>query len=277
MEALLSFFIEPLSHGFMQRGLLAALLVAVITAVFSCFLIVKGWSLLGDAVAHAVLPGLVLSAWLSWPLALGAILSGFFCAIATDFVKAKTDLKEETVLGIVFTALFALGLVLMTKVETDLHLMHVLFGNMLGVRLPDLFWLAGVGALVLLGLYLFRRALWLYSFDEQQAKLQGIRLQAMRLALLAAMILTITLALQAVGIILVIALLIAPGATAFLLTRHFAYMFPIAVALALASSLVGVYGGYYLDIAPAPLIVCVQALWFLLVWLSGLRPLKRVL
>ena len=138
MNNLIDFIYAPLAHDFMIRALLMSFVIAISCSIFSCFLVLKGWSLMGDAISHAVLPGLVLAALLGLPLIVGAFISGFSCAFLVGYVKNNCRLKEDTVMGIIFTFMFAVGLILLTKIETELHLMHVLFGNILGILEKDL-------------------------------------------------------------------------------------------------------------------------------------------
>src|SRR5918994_495151 len=165
----------PLSYPFMQRALIVAVLVGAVCAVLSCYLVLKGWSLMGDAISHAVLPGIVIAYAIGLPLAVGAFLSGLFCAVATGYIKANSRVKEDTVMGVVFTGLFAFGLVLFTKIKSDLHLDHILFGNILGLEqgdLRDTLVVAGVTLASVLGL---RRDLLLFCFDPGHARTVGLR------------------------------------------------------------------------------------------------------
>lgn len=260
----MDFLLEPLSFEFMQRALIIAALVGVLCAVFSCFLVLKGWSLLGDAVSHAVLPGLVLAYSAGIPLAVGAFIAGIFCALGTGFIKENSRIKEDAVMGIVFSGLFGLGLVMLTKIETELHLLHILFGNMLGVSWADIAQ-TGMIALITLTLVALKwRDLLLYCFDPLQAKALGLPVQILHFGLLVFLALSIVAALKAAGIILIIAMLIAPGAIAFLLTRRFEHMMLIAVGVSLFSCLTGTIASFHMDVATAPLIVLIQSVIFLL-------------
>jgi len=138
MDSLITFITEPLTHEFMQRALLISILIGTVCSIFSCFLILKGWSLMGDAVSHAILPGLAIAVVLNIPLIIGAFAAGLFCAISTGYIKNSSRVKEDAVMGIVFSGMFALGLVMLTKIKTEIHLMHVLFGNVLGITRIDL-------------------------------------------------------------------------------------------------------------------------------------------
>ena len=267
MTAVLDFVTVPLSYGFMQRALVVAVLVGAVCAVLSCYLVLKGWSLMGDAVSHAVLPGIVIAFMLGLPLAIGAFAAGLGCAVATGYLKENSRVKEDTVMGIVFSGMFGFGLVLFTKVETDQHLNHILFGNMLGVTAGDLVETGIVAGSVLLAVLSKRRDLLLYCFDPQHARAIGLPVRALHYGLLALLSLTIVVSLKAVGIILVVAMLIAPGAIAYLLSNRFERMLVIAAAAAIGSSVVGTIASFHIDGATGPCIVLVQMAVFLLAFL----------
>jgi manganese/iron transport system permease protein len=258
------FVAVPLSYGFMQRALMVALLTGAVCAVLSCYLVLKGWSLMGDAVSHAVLPGIVVAVLLGLPLAVGAFAAGLFCAVATGYLKENSRIKEDTVMGIVFSGMFGLGLVLFTKVDTDQHLLHILFGNMLGVTTRDVAETAVVAGITLAAVLAKRRDLLLYCFDPKHARAVGLPVQWLHYGLLVLLSLTIVASLKAVGVILVVAMLVAPGATAYLLTRRFERMLLIAAAVAIASSVLGTLASFYIDGSTGPCIVLIQAAIFTL-------------
>jgi len=279
MSLAMDWFIVPLSYPFMQRALVVSLLVAAVCAVLSCYLVLKGWSLMGDAISHAVLPGIVIAYAIGLPLALGAFAAGLSCALFTGYLKENSRVKEDTVMAIVFSGMFGLGLVLFTKIETDQHLLHILFGNVLGVTPADLVETAIIAGGTLLIVLLKRRDLMLYCFDPNHARAIGLPVRVLHYGLLILLSLTIVSALKAVGIILVIAMLIAPGATAYLLTDRFDRMLLIAVATALASATLGTLVSFHIDGATGACIVLVQAAIFMLAFLfaprSGLVSLRR--
>ena len=235
--------------------------------MLSCYLVLKGWSLMGDAVSHAVLPGIVIAFVLGLPLALGAFVAGLACAVGTGYIKENSRVKEDTVMGIVFSGMFGFGLVLFTKVETDQHLNHILFGNMLGVTPRDLVETAIVAGLVLTIVLMKRRDLLLYCFDPQHARAIGLPVRWLHYGLLVLLSLTIVASLKAVGIILVVAMLIAPGAIAFLLTHRFESMLLIAVLVAVGSSITGTLVSFHINGATGPCIVLVQMAVFVLAFL----------
>ena len=259
-----NFFAEPFGYDFMQRALVVAVLVGAVSAALSCFLVLKGWSLMGDAISHAVLPGIVIAFVLGLPLAVGAFAAGLFSAVATGYLKANSRVKEDTVMGIVFSGMFGLGLVLFTRVETDQHLSHILFGNMLGVTTGDLVETAIVAGGTLLIVLAKRRDLLLYCFDPQHARVVGLPVGLLHYGLLVLLALTIVASLKAVGIILVVAMLIAPGAIAFLVTKTFGRMLVVAMSVAIGSSVLGTFISFHIDAATGPTIVLIQTAVFLL-------------
>lgn len=264
MDSLLSLIIDPFTHEFMQRALLMSVMIATVCSIFSCFLVLKGWSLMGDAVSHAVLPGLALAFIIGIPLAIGAFIAGLFCAIATGYLKENSRVKEDAVMGIVFSGMFALGLVMLTKIETDIHLMHVLFGNVLGISQKDLIEAGTIAMLCSAVMLLKRKDLTLYCFDPAHAQVIGLPVKTLHFGLLILLALTIVSALKAAGIILVIAMLIAPGSIGFLLTRSFDKMLIIALCASLFSCITGTILSFHIDAATAPLIVVIQAALFIL-------------
>jgi manganese/iron transport system permease protein len=262
MTTLYDLIAVPLSYPFMQRALVVSLLVAAVCAVLSCYLVLKGWSLMGDAISHAVLPGIVIAHVLSIPLAIGAFAAGLGCALLTGYLKENSRIKEDTVMGIVFSGMFGFGLVLFTKVETEQHLNHILFGNVLGVTTRDLIETAIVAGGTLSIVLLKRRDLLLYCFDPNHARSIGLPVRMLHYGLLVLLALTIVASLKAVGIILVIAMLIGPGATAYLLTDSFERMLMIATAVALTSAFIGTIVSFHIDGATGACIVLIQALIF---------------
>ncbi len=266
----------PFQLPFMQQAFVTAVLIAAPMGLLSCFLVLKGWSLMGDAISHAVLPGIVLAYVLGIPLALGAFSAGMFCALATGFLKEHSRVKEDTVMGVVFSGMFGLGILLFSMIETELHLDHILFGDILGVGWRDVVETAIIAVIVLLWAGLLRRDLALHAFDPQHARAIGLPVRFYHYGLLAVLSLAIVGALKAVGIILSVALLIAPGAIAFLLTRRFERMLAVAVAVAVASALAGTYLAFFIDSAPAPTIVLIMSGLFVLAFAWSSRRDRRM-
>jgi manganese transport system permease protein len=262
---------EPLQHAFMQRALLVSMLVASVCGLLSCYMTLKGWALMGDAVSHAVMPGVVIAYALNLPFALGAFVFGVGSVAVIGYIKQMTRIKEDTVIGLVFTGFFAFGLILVSKVRSSIDLTHILFGNVLGISPADIqqtLWICG---LVLAVLLLLRRDLILFCFDPTHARSIGIHTGVLHYLLLAVLSLAAVAGLQTVGIILVVAMLVTPGATAHLLTDRFDRMTWIAVGSAVLSSVVGIYWSYWLDASTGGCIVVVQTCLFLASFLFAPR------
>ena len=258
----------PFQLPFMQNAFLAAVMLSVPAGLLSAFLVLKGWSLMGDAISHAVLPGVVLAYIAGIPLAIGAFVAGMICALLTGWVAENSRIKRDTVMGVIFSAMFGLGIVLYTQVQTDVHLDHILFGNILGIDQSD-FWLTGtISLLVTILIAVFWRDLLVHAFDEQQARAMGLPVRLLHFGLLAAISLTVVAALKAAGIILAIAFLVAPGAIAFLMTKRFGLMLLLAAGIACLSSVLGIYLSFWIDSAPAPTIVLLMTLAFIIAFLN---------
>lgn len=257
----------PFQFGFMQNAFLVAAVVAVPTALLSCFLVLKGWALMGDAVSHAVLPGVVLAYVLGFPLIIGAFVAGMMTALATGYLSANSRVKPDTVMGVVFSGMFGLGIVLYTAITTDIHLDHILFGNLLGVGPDDLRTALLIAVPVSVAMLAKWKDLMLHAFDPAQARASGLPVGVLHYGLLTILSLTIVATLQATGLILAVGLLIAPGAIAFLLVRSFGRMLAVSVVVCLLSMLAGVYASFWLDSAPAPTIILVLTAVFLVAFL----------
>lgn len=272
MDALLL----PFQFPFMHNAFLIAVIVSVPTALLSCFLVLKGWALMGDAVSHAVLPGVVLAYILGAPLIFGAFAAGMVTALATGFLSDNSRVKQDTVMGVVFSGMFGLGIVIYTSISSGVHLDHILYGNMLGVGAADLrtaLWIAIPVSVVLL---LKWKDLMLHAFDPAQARASGLRVGMLHYGLLTILSLTIVATMTATGLILAVALLIAPGAIAFLLTRSFGRMLGISVMVCMAAMVAGVYASFFLDSAPAPTIVLILTAIFLVAFARRIRQQRRV-
>ncbi|GAA3290047.1 metal ABC transporter permease [Arthrobacter citreus] len=264
---MLEMLLEPLSYDFMVRAMAVAVTAAAVCGVLSCWLVLIGWSLMGDAVSHAVLPGVVLAYIAGIPFAVGAVLFGFLAVALIGLVNGTSRVKEDAAMGIVFTTLFALGLVLISVTPSQTDLNHIIFGNILGVSPADLTQVAVLGGLTLLALLLKRRDFTLYAFDRTHAHAVGLSPRLLGAALLGLLALTSVVALQAVGVILVVAMLIIPGATAQLLTDRFTRMLVAAPLLSVGCSVAGLYLSWYLDTSPGGMIVLCQGTVFTLVYL----------
>jgi len=269
--SLLDLLLEPLQFDFMVRAIVTTVIAAVVCALLSCWLVLVGWSLMGDAVSHAVLPGVVIAYVLGAPFALGALVFGFLAVALIGAIRGTSRIKEDAAIGIVFTTLFALGLVLISVTPSNTDLNHIIFGNILGVSQPDLVQIAVLATIAFVILVLKRRDLTLYAFDPMHAHAIGLSPRFLGALLLGLLALTAVVALQVVGVILVVAMLIIPGATAHLLTDRFGRMLVIAPVLSAACSVVGIYLSYWLDAASGGLVVLVQGAAFLLVYLFSPR------
>ncbi len=276
MTAVMEWLVQPFAFEFMLKAFVITVALSLPMAILSCFLVLKGWSLMGDAISHAVLPGVVLAYIAGLPLAAGAFGAGMVCALATGFLDRNSRLKQDTVMGVVFSGMFGLGLVMYVAIQTEVHLDHILFGNILGLSWGDVIETAIIALICTSGIGIWRKDLLLHAFDAQHARAIGLKVRLLHYGLLAAISLAIVGALKASGIILAIALLIAPGAIAFLVTRRFEAMLVVAVVIAIGSSLVGVFASFHLDSAPAPTIVLVMTGLFIAAFIHQQMKFARL-
>ena len=280
MNGLGLYLSDPLGRELLLQAVLISSLIAAVAGALSCFLVLKGWALMGDAISHAILPGVVLAYLVGMPLAIGAFLAGMFCAVATGYLTENSRIKQDTVMGVVFSGMFGLGVVLYTKIETEVHLDHILFGDMLGVTWSDVLQTGIIACLSLVIIIAKRRDFLVFTFDPQHGRAVGLKVDWLHYGLLTILSLVIVSALQAVGLILSIALVIAPGAIAHLLTDRFDRMLAVSIGVGVASSVVGVLLSFHIDAAPAPTIVVVMMSLFIAAFLFApkhgiLRERKR--
>ena len=275
-----SFITDPLTHDFMRKALLISSLVAAVCGFLSSYLTLKGWALMGDAVSHSVMPGVVVAYALGLPFSLGAFIFGVGSVALIGFIKQKSRVKEDTVIGLVFTGFFALGIVLVSKIKSNIDLHSILFGSPLGISLSDVKQTIFISLLVVILLSIFRKDLMLYCFDPRHAKTVGINVLFLHYLLLTCLSLAAVVGLQSVGIILVVAMLITPGATAYLLTDKFDNMTIISVLSAIISSLIGIYVSFWFDLETGGSIVLAQTFIFLFAFLFapryGIFKLKKL-
>ena len=277
MDFFFDTLLMPFRFGFMLNAFYISLLVAVPTALLSCFLVLKGWALMGDAVSHAVLPGIVLAYSLGWPLMIGAFIAGMTCALAAGYLSRNSRVKPDTVTGVVFSGMFGIGIVLYVAFKTNLHLDHILFGNMLGVDSGELL-TAGLISLAVSGAIVLKwKDLLLHAFDPAQAQAIGLPVAWLHYGLLAALSLTIVATLSAAGLILAIGLLISPGAIAFLLVRRFGTMLIVAIGICMLSMLFGTYLSFFIDSAPAPTIILILSGFFVIALVRRMMLTRRAL
>ncbi|STA75802.1 iron/manganese ABC transporter permease subunit SitD [Citrobacter braakii] len=273
---ILTTLLEPFQFSFMVNALVISTIVAVPCALLSVFLVLKGWALMGDAMSHAVFPGIVL-AWIAGiPLAIGAFIAGLFCAVATGYLDDNSRIKRDTIMGIVFSGMFGAGLVLYVSIQSEVHLDHILFGDMLGVSLSDIIQTAVITLGIALIIGLKWKDLLLHAFDPHQAKASGLNTALLHYGLLCMIALTIVATLKSVGIILSISLLIAPGAIAILMTRKFSHALWLAVAMSVITSFMGVYLSFFIDSAPAPTIVVLFSLLFVITFIYATLRDRRL-
>lgn len=263
----MEFLIAPLEYDFMLKAIIVSSLVGVVCALLSCFLVLKRWSLMGDAVSHSVLPGVVLAYAVGVPFSIGAFLFGLGGVLSIGYIKHKVRLHDDAVIGIVYTTLFALGLVLVSRIPSNIDLMHILFGYVLGISNADAWQVAGIAAGVTVILVVLRKSLLLYTFDPAHAQAIRMKVPFYHYLLLVLLALTVVASVQTVGVVLVVAMLITPGAIAHLLTDRFDTMLIIAVSLSVAACVAGAYASYYFDVSTGGAMVLVLGALFALSFL----------
>lgn len=267
----MSWLVEPLSYGFMWRGLLASLMVGVICSVLGTYVILQGMAFFGDALAHAILPGVVLAYLAGWPLAVGALGFGILAAVGIGALSQRGEVREDTAIGIVFAGSFALGVALLSTVRSyAVDLAHILFGDVLGVSPSDLWLTFGLGALTLLTIFFFYKEFLVLAFDPTLAVVLRLPVTFLRYLLLVLIAVTIVTSLQTVGIALMLAMLVTPAA-AQLLTHRLPYMMATAALIGAVSNVTGLYLSYYANIASGPAMVLVATSIFILVFLFAPR------
>jgi len=262
---IIEFILEPLQYAFMLKAVIVSVVVGATLAILSCFLILKGWALLGDAISHAVLPGVVIAYIVGIPFGIGAFLAAMLSVVLIGYIKNNTKIKEDAVMGIVFTTFFAFGIMLISKIVSSIDLTHVLFGEVLGISTESAWYTCIILGLVSLVVLIFRRVFTVFCFDPTHGQVLGMPMTLVHYVFLSLLAVSITGSIQTVGIILVIAMLITPGSTAFLLTKRFSTMLWIAVLASVFSSLVGAYASYHFNVATGGTIVFVQGIIFMLV------------
>jgi len=258
----MEYIIAPLQYDFMLKAIIVSSLVGVVCALLSCFLVLKRWSLMGDAVSHSVLPGVVLAYVLGIPFSIGAFIFGLGGVLGIGYIKQKVRLHDDAVIGIVYTTLFALGLVLVSRVPSNIDLMHILFGYVLGISDIDAWQVGGIAVVVAGVIITLRRSLLLYSFDQAHAQAIRLNVHFYHYLLLVLLALTVVASVQTVGIILVVAMLITPGAIAHLLTDRFDRMLGIAASVSVGACITGAYSSYYFDVSTGGAMVLVLGVIF---------------
>jgi manganese transport system permease protein len=265
----MDFLIAPLQYDFMLKAIIVSSLVGVVCALLSCLLVLKRWSMMGEAVSHSVLPGVVLAYAFGIPFSIGAFLFGLGGVLGIGYIKQKVRLKDDAVIGIVFTTLFALGLVLVSKIPSNIDLMHILFGYVLGISDGDAWQVGGIAVVVAGIIIALRRSLLLYCFDPAHAKAIRLPVTFYHYLLLVLLALTVVASVQTVGVILVVAMLITPGAIAHLWTDKFDHMLVIAALVSVIACIVGAYSSYYFDVSTGGAMVLVLGVAFIVTFIAA--------
>mgnify|MGYP001002124652 FL=1 len=261
----MSFLLAPLQYDFIVRALVAAIIVGVVCSVLGVYIVLRGMAFLGDAMAHTILPGVVAAYFLGWPLAVGALVMGVLTALGIGFLTRRAALQEDTAIGVILAGFFALGVALLSAGASSVDLAHFLFGNLLGVSSGDLLITAALGGLVLLVIFLFYKEFLVLSFDPLLATTLRLPTTFLHYLLLLLIAVTIVVALQVVGVALMLAILVTPAAAASFVTHRLPAMMAVSALIGVVSGVAGVYAGYYLDIASGPAVVLAATLIFLVV------------
>ncbi|MCP3739588.1 iron chelate uptake ABC transporter family permease subunit [Rossellomorea sp. BNER] len=261
-------FIEAIiQYDFLQKALITSVMVGIICGVIGCFIILRGMALMGDAISHAVLPGVAISYMFGINFFVGAVASGVLTAIAIGFVSQNSRLKNDTSIGIMFTSAFAAGIILITFMKSSTDLYHILFGNVLAVRPSDMWVTLGIGLLVISSVYLFYKELLVTSFDPTMADAYGLSTKVIHYLLMTMLTMVTVASLQTVGIVLVVAMLITPAATAYLLTDRLSVMIYLAASFGAIAAIIGLYFSFTYNLSSGATIVLVSTLMFIAVFL----------
>jgi len=272
MTDLLAWLAEPLQYAFMTRGLLAALIVGIVCPVLGAYVVLRGMAFFGDALAHIILPGVAIAYLVGWPLGVGALIAGIIAAVGIGALSQRREIKEDTAMGVIFAGAFALGIALLsTQRSYAVDLSHILFGNLLGVSAGDLWLMGALAALVFLLVVAFYKEFLVLSFDPMLAVTLRLPVTFLRNLLLVLIAVVIVASLQAVGVALVLAMLVTPAASAYLLTRRLPAMMALGAALGAAGAIIGLYLSYYWNLASGPAIVLTETVVFFVVLLVGPR------
>jgi len=268
MPEFLSWFIEPFAYPFMLRALYAALIVGVATPVLGTYVVLRGMAFFGDALAHIILPGVVIAFLLGWPLVIGALVIGIAAALLIGAISRHTDIKEDAAIGVVFAGAFALGVALIsTQRSYAVDLSHILFGDVLGVATSDLWMMAGIGFVVLVLIFAFYKEFLVLSFDPNLAATLRLPVSFLHNLLLVLLAAVIVLSIQAVGVALVLAMLVTPASTAYMLTRRLPTMMLFSAGIGVVSSALGLVFSFHWNIASGPAIVLVETVFFAIIFL----------
>lgn len=279
------FFEALIQYDFLQKALVTSIMVGIICGVIGCFIILRGMALMGDAISHAVLPGVAVSYMLGINFFFGAVFTGILTAIGIGYISQNSRIKHDTAIGIIFTSAFALGIILITILKSSTDLYHILFGNVLAVRPSDMWLTLGVGVIILAVIYLFYKELLITSFDPTMAKAYGLPNNLIHYLLMTLLTLVTVTSLQTVGIVLVVAMLITPAATAYLLTDRLVVMIYLSATIGVVAAITGLYFSFTYNLASGATIVLATTVLFFLAFLFSpkqgmlcrkLRLLKKV-
>ncbi len=273
---MMEWLLEPFKYEFMIRGFLAATFVGAICSIIGCYIVLRSMAFLGDALAHAILPGIAVAYLLKGDITLAALFTGVLSALGINFLSKQGSIKEDTAIGILFSASLALGIAIISSIRTyAVDLSHILFGNVLGVSNKDLLLTAILGSLILLLVLLFYRPFMIVSFDPVLATTLRIPVDKIRSLMLVMMAITIVIAIQSVGVTLVVAMLVTPSATSYLITKRLPAMMAVSAIVGFLSSVIGLYASYYWNIASGAAIVLAATCFFLVAFLFS--PQKGIL
>jgi len=268
----MNWLVQPFAYEFMQRGILASVIVGILCAVMGTYVVLRGMAFLGDALAHAILPGIAIAYLLNGSLLVGALIAAIFIALIIGLFSRQGTVKEDTAIGILFAAALSLGIALISSIKTyAVDLSHILFGNVLGVSITDLWLTAGLGLLILLTVVLLYKPFLVISFDPVLAATMRLPAELLRNLMLVLLALTVVVSLQTVGVGLAAAMLVTPAATAYLITRRLTSMMVISAVFGALSSIIGLYLSYYLNIVSGSAIVLTATLFFVLAFLFNSR------
>jgi manganese/iron transport system permease protein len=267
----MDWLLDPLAYEFMRQALLASLLVGILCPIVGTYLIVQRMAMLGDVVAHGVLPGLAIAHFLNLPVMLGAFIMGLFSTFVINWIRSQSRIQADTAMAITFSTFFSLGITLLTVFRSRISLEQLLFGDILSIAPSDVWQIAAIAILVIAGVVLFYKELLFFTFDPLGAEALGLPVQGISIALMAAITLAIIAGIKTVGVILVVALMVGPAATAYLLVTELHWMMIVGAGLGVLFGVVGMYSSYYLDIPSGPAIGLVVFTGFLLALLFSPR------
>lgn len=261
---MIQFINDIFNYGFLQKALITSVMVGVLSGVIGSFIILRGMALMGDAISHAILPGVAISYILGISYFYGAVAMGLITALSIGFVSENSKVKSDTSIGIVFSAFFALGIILLMKAQTAVDLSQILFGNVLSVRSADMWLTLGIGIIVLLVVFIFYKEFLITTFDPEMSRAYGLKTSLIHYLMMVLLTLVTVASLQTVGVILVVSMLITPAATAFLLTKKLKNMIFLSASFGAVSAIIGLYFSFRFNLTTGPVIVLVATLFFMI-------------